>query len=266
MAVSLPDYMIPDVFVRLDALPLTTNGKVDRRALPVPQSPEVRSRLPQSEEERRLAEIWKSVLGLTEVGVDDNFFSLGGDSIRSTQMVARARRDGFTLSVRDVLATPTIAALSRTGVMTSVPRTTRLARAVHAAADGRDIPLMPMQQWFFDPEQPTLDGFNQSIVLKTHAVLDAGALREALQDLVEPSRRPAPALSGSHRTEVADRSASIRNAPRFTSPDMCPTLVSVSRTRWTPVSAGSISRRVHSRRRCWSRSQRTRACCSAPIT
>ncbi len=110
---SLPEYLIPTTFAELKALPLTPNGKVDRRALPDPQwGHEVgRTQAPSSPTETRLARLWSEVLGLhTPVGVEDNFFALGGHSLTATQLVDRVHTDlGVRLPLRDLFAHPTIA-------------------------------------------------------------------------------------------------------------------------------------------------------------
>ncbi len=178
LGVSLPAYMVPDAFVCLASLPLTSNGKIDRRALLPPATPATQSRPPQNETEQALAEVWKSVLGVDEVGVDDNFFSLGGDSIRSTQMIARARRLGYEFSVRDVLTHPTIAGLVRLTPSAALP-----AAPMFDAADTRDLPLLPMQQWFFAVTDGTAR-FNQAVVLHAAVALQPGPLLAALNDLV----------------------------------------------------------------------------------
>ena len=101
---QLPDYMIPAIFMPLDAFPLTPNGKVDRKALPAPKvaaKPEVREFVaPRNEQERLLAEIWAQVLGLDRVGISDNFFELGGDSLLSFRVTNRAREAGIPLTPR----------------------------------------------------------------------------------------------------------------------------------------------------------------------
>ena len=181
LAGALPAYMLPDLFVRLAGLPLTSNGKVDRKALPAPAAPVLRSRAPQGDAERALAEVWKGVLGLADVGVDANFFSLGGDSIRSTQMIARARRHGYDFTVRDVLTHPTIAALAalaRLSPMAAVPAPTMDDRT-----DRRDIPLLPMQHWLFESDGKAAR-FNQAVVLHTAQPLATEPLREAFADVV----------------------------------------------------------------------------------
>ncbi|MFN6527757.1 non-ribosomal peptide synthetase [Nostoc sp. ChiSLP03a] len=114
---SLPDYMIPSAFVTLEALPLTSNGKVDRRALPAPQT--TRADLekvfvaPRTLEEQVLADIWSEILGLERVGVHDNFFALGGDSIRSIQVLALAKERGLHFSVQQMFLHQTIYELTQ---------------------------------------------------------------------------------------------------------------------------------------------------------
>jgi amino acid adenylation domain-containing protein/non-ribosomal peptide synthase protein (TIGR01720 family) len=112
MRVRLPDYMIPAAFVSLEDLPLTANGKVDRRQLPPPVPVgEARQREPMTTEERRLASIWSSVLGRPDIGVDEGFFDIGGHSLRAVQIVSRIRDEiGLQISLRDFLDHPTIRA------------------------------------------------------------------------------------------------------------------------------------------------------------
>jgi len=112
VGLSLPDYMVPGAVVVLDALPLTVNGKLDRRALPAPDfSARAVSRDAASESEARVAEVWRDVLGVSRVGMDDNFFDLGGDSIRAVALVGALRGVGVDVSVRDVFEHRTVARL-----------------------------------------------------------------------------------------------------------------------------------------------------------
>ncbi|GDY71384.1 hypothetical protein SAV31267_008690 [Streptomyces avermitilis] len=105
LAESLPDYMVPAAVLVLDRLPVTRNGKVDRAALPAPDfAGKVTERAPRTEAERVLCALFAEVLGLERVGVEDSFFELGGDSIMSMQVVARARRAGMVLTPRQVFA------------------------------------------------------------------------------------------------------------------------------------------------------------------
>ena len=115
LAQSLPGHMIPNAFVVLEALPLTPNGKLDRRALRRHQGEALGSATefvaPRDPREESLADIWREVLGLEQVGVHDNFFELGGDSILSLQIVARARKVGIDLRPRDMFVHQTVAEL-----------------------------------------------------------------------------------------------------------------------------------------------------------
>ncbi|GGP32983.1 hypothetical protein GCM10010501_76200 [Streptomyces libani subsp. rufus] len=112
LAGRLPEFMVPSVIVVLGRLPLTANGKVDRGALPEPEVSEVAYRAPGSAAEEVLAGVFAEVLGVERVGVDDDFFAAGGDSIRSIQVVARARAKGVEVTAREVFEHRTVAALA----------------------------------------------------------------------------------------------------------------------------------------------------------
>jgi amino acid adenylation domain-containing protein len=116
LAQRIPEYMIPPRFVVLTALPLTTNGKVDRQALPAPDATrpvlEKHFMPPRNEAERILAAIWSDVLGVTQVGALDNFFELGGDSIRSIAILSRAQEQRLKLSLQQMFEHPTVAGMA----------------------------------------------------------------------------------------------------------------------------------------------------------
>ncbi|HEY2736850.1 MAG TPA: amino acid adenylation domain-containing protein, partial [Thermoanaerobaculia bacterium] len=116
LALRLPEHMLPAVFIPLAALPLTANGKLDRRALPAPgnERPELATvyTAPTNAAEQALAEIWAEILGVEKAGIHDNFFSLGGDSILSIQMVSRARKAGLELTMKQLYGNQTIAELA----------------------------------------------------------------------------------------------------------------------------------------------------------
>jgi nonribosomal peptide synthetase DhbF len=113
----LPEAMVPASFVPLAALPLTANGKLDRRALPAPERPPAASRskaAPRTDEERVVAAVWAGVLGTDQVGVDDNFFQLGGNSLLATRVITRLRRElGVELPLRSLFLAPTIAGIAQ---------------------------------------------------------------------------------------------------------------------------------------------------------
>ncbi|WP_448320961.1 amino acid adenylation domain-containing protein, partial [Streptomyces sp. CO7] len=179
LARRLPPYMVPSAFVTLERLPLTPNGKLDRRALPAP-GPAVRTGprvAPRTDTERRVARIWAEVLGVPEVGAEDNFFHLGGDSILSMQVVSRLRREGLHLTTRDLFAHQTVAALAAV-VRTGPERT----------GDGPvsgDVPLTPIQEWFLTTPRAAHHHFNQSLLLELDGTPDPAALDRALAALLD---------------------------------------------------------------------------------
>ncbi|MGH3907542.1 MAG: non-ribosomal peptide synthase/polyketide synthase, partial [Pseudonocardiaceae bacterium] len=181
MAATLPDYMVPSAFITLDELPLSANGKLDRRALPAPDFNTVSDAgyvAPRTDAELALADIWAEVLRVKIVGVEDNFFELGGDSILSIQVVSRARRAGLDLTPRDVFRNQTVASLI--GAM---------AKAVPTAVEQGPVtgpaPLTPIQRWFFDAQSARPEYFNQAVTVELVDGVDETALRTALAALIE---------------------------------------------------------------------------------
>ncbi|MFD7841295.1 condensation domain-containing protein, partial [Streptomyces sp. NPDC059761] len=145
---SLPEYMVPAAYVELEALPLTPNGKLDKRALPAPEQDAFARGTyiaPRNETEERIAAVWAEVLGLEQVGVEDSFFDLGGDSIRAVALVGALRNTGFDVAVRDVFAARTVAALGELlegrGATTESTAPTSVERfALISAADRAKLP------------------------------------------------------------------------------------------------------------------------------
>jgi len=181
LAENLPDYMIPTAFVELASMPLSANGKVDRKSLPTPNLAELNSVdfiAPQSPKEIILADIWKNLLNIEQVGVKDNFFAIGGDSIISLQVVARARDKGVQLDPKDIFRHQTIQALAELAKQEESQDYT--AEDVFG-----DIPLNAIQQWYL--EQPLLnpDHFNQAILLSSSHRIDDVKLAQALQCLIQ---------------------------------------------------------------------------------
>ncbi|GGV31215.1 non-ribosomal peptide synthetase [Streptomyces spectabilis] len=178
VAAELPDYMVPAAFVTLPELPLTANGKVDRGRLPAPDwstAGDTAYRPPRTEAERVLSDIWADLLGVDRVGADDNFFTLGGDSILSIQVVSRARAAGLGLTPRDLFRHPTVAALAAaTGTAAAVAGTGPVTG---------EVPLTPIQHWFLDPGPSRPEVFDQCLLVETDPDVDADALRRALAAL-----------------------------------------------------------------------------------
>ncbi|WOX15494.1 non-ribosomal peptide synthetase [Streptomyces sp. N50] len=179
---TLPEYMVPAVFVRLDRLPLTPGGKVDRRSLPEPEVDT--SRLagayaaPRTEAEEMLARVWADVLGVDRVGIHDNFFELGGDSILSIQVVSRARDAGLRLTSKLLFLHQTVAALAEAAEIADTPL------AVEEPVQGR-AGLTPIQRWFFAEHTVSPDHYAMSVYVELAPGTQFGLLEQALAAVVE---------------------------------------------------------------------------------
>lgn len=173
---NLPAYMHPTEYVLLNEFPRTPNGKLDRKALPEPswgQSDAVYVEAG-NEVQRQLTKIWNNVLGIEHIGIRDNFFALGGDSIQSIQVVAKAREFGLYFSARQMYENQTIEQLS--GVA---------AQKVQYAQDNAsgECPLLPIQHWFFEQNMVEVHHFNLSLMLLCKKQLDGDKLEQVLQQL-----------------------------------------------------------------------------------
>ncbi|WP_189944219.1 non-ribosomal peptide synthetase [Streptomyces aurantiogriseus] len=179
----LPDVMIPSVFVTLDALPLTPNGKLDKAALPAPEAEAGAYRAPRTPVEEILARLFADTLGRDRVGVDDDFFALGGDSIQSIQLVSRARAEGVDVGARDVFECRTVAALAETAAQRegsgAEPRLTEL----DGGGTGR-LPLLPVARWIRG-WGPGFDRFLQAMVVDLPADIDDDDLTATLAAVVD---------------------------------------------------------------------------------
>jgi amino acid adenylation domain-containing protein len=191
----LPDYMVPSAIVALDTLPLTTNGKVDVRALPAPV-PETGDREPESAAERVLARLFAKILGLDTVGADDDFFDLGGNSLLAVRLVGRLRsKYGVELRVKDLVRTPSVAGLAA-GLNTAQRRRLTgdgagppagVPAIAATTSPSIPVPLSFAQQrlWFLDQLWPGRPDYNVPCAVRLTGPLDVGALAEAFGALAE---------------------------------------------------------------------------------
>ncbi len=175
---SLPEYMVPSHMVHLAKLPVTANGKLDRKALPLPDAaPQQAYSAPENALQKALAAIWSDVLGADQVGLDDNFFELGGDSIISIQVVSRARQAGIRLSPRDLFQYQSVRSLAL------VARFEQAAAIDQGPLTG-DVILTPVQQSFFDQAIPARQHWNQSLLLTPREALEPARLDAALTQVI----------------------------------------------------------------------------------
>ncbi|MGW4095171.1 amino acid adenylation domain-containing protein, partial [Nocardia sp. NPDC004718] len=182
----LTGYMVPDAIVVLEALPLTPNGKLDRRALPAPEFVSATVfRAPSSPVEQAVAEVFAGLLGAPAVGLDDDFFALGGNSLLATRVVARINEAlDANVAVRELFEAPTVAALAAR----VMPGAGAGARTVLERAERVEpIPLSLAQQrmWVLNQFDPTSPAYNIPMAIRLTGALDVSALRYALADVLE---------------------------------------------------------------------------------
>jgi len=173
----LPEYMVPTAIVFLDSLPLTSRGKLDRDALPMPERSSRDFVAPRNEREQVLAEVWAAALGVERVGIHDNFFELGGDSILSIQIIARANSAGIGLTPQDLFQNQTIAELVR------VATDKRIIEAEQGVVTG-DLSLTPIQQWYFEQTPVDPHHFNQAMLLEVCESLNPDLMERAVAQMI----------------------------------------------------------------------------------
>ncbi|WJO19941.1 non-ribosomal peptide synthetase [Pseudomonas soli] len=177
----LPEYLVPAQVLLLERLPLTANGKLDKRALPRPGVvAKQRFVAPVGEIEEKLAAIWCEVLKREQVGSTDNFFEMGGDSILSLQIIARAKRQGIKLSPKQLFEKQTIGQLAAVAKLIEKKPAAEVVEQVSG-----NLPLLPIQARFFDSAIPQRHHWNQAVLLTPRQPLTVALLQPALKLLVE---------------------------------------------------------------------------------
>jgi len=179
---SLPDYMVPQFYTFVDKIPLSPNGKVDFDALSKEDLGLNRSSQEfveaSNEIERKLTAIWRSVLAVDQIGVHDNFFEIGGDSILSIQIIARTKEAGIHLTPRQIFQNLTISELAL------VAETESSIIAEQGAVTG-NVNLIPIQHWFFERNLKNLNHWNQSAMLRVPKTLNMVNVSRALDCLMK---------------------------------------------------------------------------------
>ncbi len=206
----LPEYMVPGVFVVLDVLPLTPSGKVDRQALPAPElighAPGVEHVAPRGPVEEALAGIWGAVLGADRVGAEDNFFLLGGHSLKATQLLSRVRDSfGVELPLRSLFEAPTVAGLAR-----------RLEEAMQAGPGLQAPPLTPIDRdgplpasfaqqrlWFIDQLDPGNQAYIVPRAVRLVGKLDLQALEQVFNEVIRRHESLRTTFTSSNGVPVA---------------------------------------------------------------
>ena len=191
LSARLPEYSIPSVFVQMDALPLSANGKVNRLALPEPD--DARTGLanefvaPRNEIEKCLAAIWCDVLRVERVGRDDSFFELGGHSLLATQVVSRVRDEfKIQMSLRVLFEHPTVAGMAENIAAASATNQQLQIRPLPPEERNGNTPLSITQQslWFLNQLEPESSSYNVRTAIRINGALDVDRLRQALEAIV----------------------------------------------------------------------------------
>lgn len=247
-----PEYMVPSAFVLMPALPLTANGKLDQKALPLPEAtlPSSLFAAARNDIEEQLCKIWSDVLGIQQVGIHDNFFMLGGDSILSIQIVSRANQQGLGLSVKQLFQHQTIEKLS--GLIGQSKN-----RLIDQAPMSGPFLLGPVQHWFLDSPHPEPHHFNQSLLLNVRIGLSEEILFKAFSALerhhdilraryVQDSKGWQAHIEPADEMIASIHTLDLRNLPVT---DRTPAMIQHARNAQASLdlAAGPISKAIHYR-------------------
>ncbi|OPZ86371.1 MAG: Gramicidin S synthase 1 [Firmicutes bacterium ADurb.Bin419] len=179
---ELPSYMVPSFFVRLPKMPLTSNGKLDRKGLPEPYNclnTGVEYIAPENDAEKQMARIYSDVLGVEKVGINDDFFDLGGDSIKAIQITSLAEQQGINLAVSDVLRHKTILEILKNVDYKKKKDTISQDEVIG------NVPLTPIQKWFFEKDRGYKHYWNQTNLFALDKKTDLALLENCFKKIIE---------------------------------------------------------------------------------
>ncbi|MGB7605431.1 MAG: amino acid adenylation domain-containing protein [Lutisporaceae bacterium] len=177
---ELPEYMIPSYIVQLEKLPITTNGKVDKKALPEPKENIVTGIeyvAATNETEEILIAIWKEVLGIENIGINDSFFSLGGDSIKAIQVTSRLHKYNMKLDIKQLIQNQTIGKISKYVEYSSI-------KSSQEPVTG-EVLQTPIQKWFFEHSFTDMHHWNQAVMLQAVKGFDGSIINKVFTKILE---------------------------------------------------------------------------------
>ena len=178
---EIPEYMIPTEYVKVEKMPMTASGKIDRKSL---EKEEGRLEWggkyeePRTEKEKKIARVWEEVLGVERVGVKENFFEMGGDSILTIQVVSKVKREGLKITPRQMFEAQTVEELAQ--VAEEEGEKEWEEEADQGEVEG-EFPLTPIQRWFFEEEMEERWHWNQAMMMEVKGRLEGEKLKEAVK-------------------------------------------------------------------------------------
>ena len=178
---EIPEYMIPTEYIKVEKMPMTASGKIDRKSL---EKEEGRMEWggkyeePRTEKEKKIARVWGEVLGVERVGVKENFFEMGGDSILTIQVVSKVKREGLKITPRQMFEAQTVEELAQ--VAEEEGEKEWEEEADQGEVEG-EVPLTPIQRWFFEEEMEERWHWNQAMMMEVKGRLEGEKLKEAVK-------------------------------------------------------------------------------------
>lgn len=177
---KLPEYMIPSYFMVMKQFPMNNSGKVERNKLKemnLQMNANQKKQEPVTEEEKILVAIWEEILETEDIGIEDNFFYLGGDSIKAIQVASRLKKYGYKLVIKDLFSHPIIKDVSK--YLKSADGTSQESNTKG------EFGLLPIQTWFFENQKESLDHYNQIMGMQIHRKLDADIMKKVVGKIIK---------------------------------------------------------------------------------